>query len=114
MARKKDNSVHFDRESRSFVNISPEIRSDLDKSFPEVDIEAELTKMKYWLLSDKGAKRKGEIIFITRWLSNAPVSMKQLPPKEHKETSIRPILNDYLKELWTGREFLLDLNKSAI
>lgn len=96
------------------MNLNEEVLALLRDSYKGVDIDSELKKMVLWLLSPKGKTRKGEIGFIMNWLSNAPVTKKQQDVPTSDDTagtsSLRPYLDDYLKELWNGREHLLLLN----
>lgn len=114
MAKDKCSSVYFDRVKRQFVNLTEDDLVLLRGAYVGVDIDSELKKMVLWLLSPKGKTRKGEIGFIMNWLSNAPVTKKQqdvLTSDDNAGTSsLRPFLNEYLKELWNGREHLLLLN----
>jgi hypothetical protein len=114
VAKDKCSSVHFDRVKRQFVNLKEDDLVLLRESYVGVDIDAELKKMSLWLLSPKGKLRKGEMSFIMNWLSNAPVTKKQQDVPTSDDTagtlSLRPYLDDYLKELWNGREHILQLN----
>jgi hypothetical protein len=85
----------------------------LRESYKGIDVANELNKMKFWLLSPKGASRKGSINFIINWLNNALDSKPAQSVQNYEETpsSLRPYLDEYLKELWKGREHILEMNK---
>jgi hypothetical protein len=106
MAKGKKNLVHFDRQNNCFVGIDPACMEELRKQYPEKDVHMELIKMKNWLLTPKGKDLVGSINFIRNWLSK---TFENKPAIEY-DTPLRPLLNDYLKDLWKGREHILELN----
>lgn len=64
-------SVYFDRKTSEFKNITPEYKQLLKVTFPNVDIDFELAKMKMHLLESKNIKKVGTNGFISHWLTNA-------------------------------------------
>lgn len=111
VAKDKSTSVYFDREKLLFVNLEDAYLKQLKETYKGVDVDSELKKMGLWLLSSKGNKRKGNIGFIINWLNNASPSTTQAPQEPiEQDTPLRPYLNEYLKELWKGREHILELN----
>lgn len=111
MAKDKSTSVYFDREKLQFVNLEDACLKQLKETYQGVNVDSELKKMGLWLASPKGNKRKGNIGFIINWLNNAsPSTTQALQEPLEQESSLRPYLNEYLKELWKGREHILELN----
>jgi len=114
VARKREPSVFFDREKHCFVGLDAEKLKHLKQAYERIDVDSELNKMGLWLSSPRGSKRKGNGGFIMNWLNNCTPAEPKPIPREETETPMRPLLNQYLKELWKGREHLLELNKRAI
>lgn len=106
-------SVFFDREKRAFVGLDADSKKQLTDTYKGVDVDAELSKMGLWLLSQKGAKRKGNLGFIINWLNNAspkaPSIVEQLNMLEI-DTPLGQLYLDYRKGLWKGREHILEFN----
>lgn len=116
MAKDKRTSVYFDREKLAFINLEDAHIKHLQEIYKSVNVESELKKMGLWLLSSKGSKRKGNIGFILNWLNNAspdskvPTTTQQLNLYEY-DSPLRPLIHEYLKELWKDREHILEFNK---
>jgi hypothetical protein len=113
MAKDKRSSVYFDRSTLEFVGIDQERLSQLKKSFPGLNIEQELGKMKVWL-TFKGITRTGNMAFILNWLgkassNSAPVN-NQGTTSTALDTPLANLLRDYLKDLWKDREHILEFN----
>ena len=94
------------------MNLSDAYIQHLKETYPGIDVDSELKKMGLWLLSSKGTKRKGNIGFIMNWLNNATPSTPTVAHQETVEldTPLRPWINEYLKDLWKGREHILEMN----
>lgn len=108
-------SIYFDREKQVFVGLDGIHLQKLKETYQHVDVDTELNKMTLWLLSPKGKKRKGNIGFILNWLNNATPCFKP-SMNDHldlleTESPLRLLINDYLRELWKGREHILEINK---
>ncbi len=101
-------SVYFDREKLQFVGLKEAEMKQLKDTFQGVDVDFELKKMGLWLMSPKGKTRRGTMEFIVNWLKNSSPSKADVT--EH-ESPLRPLLNDYLKDVWKGREHILEFNK---
>lgn len=114
MAKDKRTSVYFDRDKLVFVGLEDAHLKQLRETYKGIDIDSELKKMGLWLISSKGTKRKGNIGFILNWLNNAspsePTTTQQLDFLEY-DSPLRPLLLDYLKDLWKGKEHILEFNK---
>lgn len=116
MAKENDTSVYFDRERLCFVGLEDAHIKHLKDIYKGIDVDLELKKMCFWLDSSKGKKRKGHIGFIINWLNNAsppntaPTTNQQLDFMEY-DSPLRPLLLDYLQELWKGKEHILEFNK---
>lgn len=113
MTKENCTSIHFDREKLEFVGLTEKKLNSLKKSYKNVDIDGELSRMKVWLCSARGIKRKGNQQFITRWLQKA--SLESQNSSTHNEAYMIPaplngLIYDYLKVLWKNREDLLNLN----
>lgn len=117
MVKEDHTSVYFDREKLSFVGLKESNLKQLKETFNTIDIDAELKKMALWLQTSKGKKRKGNIGFILNWLNNAspphkcPTIADPIDPVEY-DLNMRPLLLDYLQDLWKGREHILEFNKA--
>lgn len=109
MDKNKCTSVYFDRKNLCFCGLEDACMEQLIETYRGVDVGAELKKMSLWLMSPKGARRKGNIGFILNWLNNAAPRHKLNENTEH--TSLRPYIKEYLQELWKGREHILRFNK---
>jgi hypothetical protein len=111
----KRTSVYFDREKLQFIGLEEAHMKQLKDAYKGVDVDIELKKMGLWLISPRGKKRKGNIGFIINWLNNAspsqaPTNNEQLDLYE-QNSPLRPLLDAYLKEVWKGREHILEFNK---
>ena len=102
---KHDKAVYFDRKAREFIGIDA-IKPELQRAYKGIDVEAELAKMKIWLLSPRGKNRKGTIGFIANWLNNASTSTVFKEPVE-VDSALIDLLEDYRKGLWKNCEHLL-------
>jgi len=98
--------MHFDREKGEFIGLDDKIRAQLNKSYPDKDIDGELKKMAVWLQSPRGKKHKGALSFVTKWLDNANVNRMYI-----KETPAPPKMNNYLEKLWKNCSHLLEFNQ---
>lgn len=108
-------SIYFDREKQKFVGLEGINLQKLKETYQHVDVDTELKKMSLWLTSPKGLRRKGTIDFILNWLNNAAPCFKP-SMNDHldlleSESPLRLLINDYLRELWKGREHILEINK---
>lgn len=112
MAKDKHISIYFNRKQLQFVGLEDANIKQLKEAYPGVDIDCELKKMGLWLMSPKGSKRKGNIGFVINWLNNASHGSAKIEIEE--ETPLRPFLSVYLKELWKGKEHILELNKRSV
>jgi len=106
-------SVYFCRKSMEFIHLDDVMLKFLKDQFPKVDVDLELRRMKMWLLSERGQRSKGTMLFISKWLRNAleNVYSRRLP--EDEETSSNPLtdfINKYLENLWSERQYLTTLN----
>lgn len=115
MAKEKRTSVYFDRDKRTFIGLEDAHIQQLKETYKGIDVQSELKKMGLWLISEKGNKRKGNIGFILNWLNNAspstaPSINEQFDLME-QDTPLRPLIQEYLKDLWKGREHILEFNK---
>lgn len=110
MAKEKHTAVYFDREKSQFVGLDAACMKQLKEAYPNVNVAAEVIKMISWLNSPKGKDRKGTIEFIIKWLNNnSPRPSKTLEIEQ--DTPLRPHIEAYLKDLWKGKEHLLEMNK---
>lgn len=106
-------SVYFCRKSMEFMHLDDVLLKFLKDQFPKVDVDLELRRMKMWLLSERGQRSKGTMLFISKWLRNAleNVYSKRLP--EDEETSSNPLdtyIKRYLEQLWNERQYLTTIN----
>lgn len=104
-----DNSVYFDRESLQFIGLDDSIKLNLKEAYKNIDVEAELAKMRIWLISPKGKGRKGSIAFIMNWLNNASASAV-LPEPAEIAHPLSDLLQEYRQGLWKNCEHLLEIN----
>ncbi len=116
VAKDKSTSVYFDRERLQFVGLEAAELKRLRETYKGVDVDSELKKMSLWLTSPKGKKRKGNIGFILNWLNKASPSIASPTISEELDlyefdSPLRPLLLDYLKDLWKGKEHILEFNK---
>ncbi len=113
MAKDKNASVYFDRESNKFYGLDSQIIKQLEESYDGIDINNELKKMGLWLLSEKGKRRKGNIGFIINWLNNAtpmpPTNSEQLDLIQ-SNSPVGHLFREYLVDLWKNREHILEFN----
>lgn len=98
-------SVFFDRTAAEFCGITDLIKLRLCEAYPGVSIDKELSRMKLWLMSDKGSKRKGTLNFIMSWLSKSKVT-----PQEVMSTP-NQMMQQHLDELWKNQAYVLAVNK---
>jgi hypothetical protein len=101
-------SVYFDRSTSQFLG-TKEAFKQLYDSYKNIDVVAELNKMVLWLNSSKGLRRKGDIRFIMNWLNNATPSAP-VERTDPIDTTLEPIMQDYRKDLWQGKEHILEFN----
>lgn len=111
MAKDKPTSILFDRRKHQFSGLDDQKLAEIKQAFPGVDVNSELRKMILWLMSPNGLKRKGDINFVLSWLSR--VIPKVMPAEDNPEvrTALDPYFDEYLDELWKGREHILALNR---
>lgn len=109
VAKEKHTSVYFDREKLQFMGLDDACMKQMKEAYPGVNIASEIKKMQLWLTSPKGRDRKGTISFIMNWLGNCPASSSA--PEIEQDTPLRPLLDTYLRDLWKGKEHLLEMNK---
>jgi hypothetical protein len=74
-------------------------------AYKNVDLDAELARMSLWLLSAKGLTRKGNINFITNWLSKS----KQIP-MSIESAALDDFFITYLQDLWKDLGHILEFN----
>jgi len=66
---RKANKTFYDRKKKDFVNLDV---AELKRLWKNVDIDAELAKLKHWLETDtKGKRRSGVMRTIKTWMDNA-------------------------------------------
>lgn len=82
----------------------------LKDTYTRIDVDFELKKMALWLQTSKGKARKGCSAFIINWLNNSIPTLPEKKTEKTEETPLRPTVNEYLRELWKGREHILELN----
>lgn len=122
MAKGKRTSIYFDRETKTFIGLTEEIKEQLRLQYSTIDCDHEFDKFAHWLdTSSKGKKRVGDIKGFHNWLKDQYGACKKLPEPYNgitkdvspltDESPLRPYINAYLRELWKGREFLLEINK---
>lgn len=80
-------SIEFDYEQNSFVNIEDPDIADWQTLYPGVDVKRELAKMRQWLLDPANPARDGNRTFITNWLEKAYKDAKKAPKKMDLPTS---------------------------
>lgn len=115
VAKDKRTSVYFDRVTLQFIGLESAVIKQLKETYKGIDVDSELKKMSLWLTSSKGKKRKGNIGFILNWLNNAspseaPTVSEQLDMLD-QDTPLRPLLQEYLQDLWKDREHILEFNR---
>lgn len=119
MARGRSTSVYFDRGTKEFSGISSAMMEEFGKAYPDADVPTELQRMKLWLMSPKGQKRKGNLAFVMKWLGNAhgkaPDRPMHVQSTDH-ETPLRPFLDEYLEEMWQANNShtILALNRRTM
>lgn len=92
------------------MGIDDAVKKQLSDTYKGVDVNSELVRMKLWLSSEKGKKRRGNIAFIMNWLNNATPSSVAESTCEILDDSLRPIFHEYLQDLWKNREHILEIN----
>ncbi len=114
VAKDKRTSVYFDREKLTFVGLDKAQIKQLKDTYKGIDVDSELKKMGLWLTSSKGNKRKGNIGFILNWLNNASpettAKINQQLDLYEVDSPLRPLLQEYLQDLWKDREHILEFN----
>ncbi len=68
--------ITYDKNTNSFVWQSPEVEAATiklwEKAYPSVDIEAEMTKMRVWIISNpRKAQKKNWMRFCSAWISRS-------------------------------------------
>lgn len=102
-------SVYFDRSTSQFLG-NKESFKQLQETYKDIDVTCELNKMALWLNSSRGLKRKGDIRFIMNWLNNATPSAPIIERTDPVDSNLEPIMQDYRKDLWQGKEHILEFN----
>jgi hypothetical protein len=113
VAKGKRTSVYFDRKTREFVGLDDETLTTLKNLYPKVNVDVEIFRMRVWLDGPKGVRRKGDLSFITNWLSRACNSSPIQPIEIEQDSSLKPFFDDYMKDLWEKSNAypILALNK---
>ncbi len=122
MAKGKRTSIYFDRERECFVGLTEEFIAPFKAQRPTVDYPYQIRKMTEWMITTtKGKRTVGTAKFVRDWFNRAlpsPYLEKQLAEEKAQQQSeaatdnpLRPYFEEYLRELWKGREFLLEINK---
>lgn len=111
LAKEKCISVYFDREKIQFIGLEGELLKRLKRAYPGIDVDSELNKMMLWLTSPRGTARKGTMAFIMGWLNRLNPAPILAENNSGSDTPLRDELDSYLKDLWKGREHLLEMNK---
>lgn len=99
--------VAFDRKTFEFTGLDDKILEQLKRTYPHIYVEQELEKMKLWLLSAKGSRRRGNLQFISRWLGRAEPSS---PVALNNDQSVLRAVEEELASLHRDREWLHELN----
>ncbi len=63
--------IFFDAAAQQFVGITDQLLKLWQSTYPQLDINHELAKMRLWLVDPSKPKRKGNQSFIQNWLSRA-------------------------------------------
>lgn len=96
--RSCSSSIYFSHEDQRFIGITDEVKSDLMKTFPNVDIDQQIKEMILWLKDHP--ERIGNKAFITKWLRQHFLNLKDQnktppiappPPKNDKPLDINDI-----------------------
>lgn len=113
MSKDKRTSIYFDRKKLQFVNLEESYIKNLQETYKGVDVRFELKKMGIWLMSPKGKNRRGNGGFILNWLNNATPSQAPAISEQidQSDSPLRPLLDEYIEELWKGREHILEFNR---
>lgn len=109
VAKEKRTAVYFDRVACQFVGLSDARIKQLEEAYPGIDVGLQLKRMGIWLTGPKGLKREGSINFIMNWLNMSTPTAPTIQNTD--DTPLRPEINSYLKDLWQGKEHLLEMNK---
>lgn len=70
-------NINFNYKKGKFDGISKEYLKELEKTYPGIDVDAEITKMINWLLDNPKKKRQGKRSFINNWLKRANENVKE-------------------------------------
>lgn len=84
---KKRGEVHFNLHEEEWVNMRPEYIDVLKESFPALDIDQQLKKMKGWLISNpaKAKSKRDWKKFIYNWLSSEKPGRQTYQNRQEKE-----------------------------
>ena len=68
--------ITYDKNTNSFIWQSPEVEAATiklwEKAYPSVDIEAEMSKMRVWIISNpRKAQKKNWMRFCSAWISRS-------------------------------------------
>ena len=77
-------SVKFNYETGKWNNITDEYRAEMERRFPDIDLDKEFGRMKDWLIDNANRPKENFLLFITDWLDNS-----QKTPKISMEESLR-------------------------
>ena len=91
--------VYFDRKRLDFIGLEGSLLDELKKTYAHADVDAEIAKMKAWLLSERGVKHKGTLPFVTRWLANAKRYSKA-QEFSYNAPTLEAYMAKYLGDLW--------------
>ena len=117
MAKEDRILISYDRLKRQFVGITPELLTELENTFPTVNVVQEIKKMALWLMTPKGAKRKGNLKFILSWLTRSIPEAPTICQPVNFEDSDSPLpllVKTYLDELWQGKDNLFHFNSKRM
>ena len=103
-----NHTIHFNRTSSKFDGITEDVAKQLQVQYPGVDLTTEFKRMTLWLLS-KGKSHKGTLSFITNWLGKARPT-QTVEAVESEVPHLTEAFKNYLEDLWTYRENLLNFN----
>lgn len=111
MTKKRRELIRFDRKTKSFIGLSEDIINDLSVAFDTVHVPHEIKRMSLWLM--KNTNRQGTYQFIVNWLSrseNYQLLQSVRPNAPKINNGLTEYYQQYLSELWKGREHILKLN----
>jgi hypothetical protein len=113
MTDKKNDPLALDTAKKRIIGLTDAQISYLKEIYSNVDVDQEIKKMAFWLMIPENLQKNVGIGFMLNWLNNAtnkPIKQKAFLDLLQADTPLRPVLMDYLKELWKGKEKLLEFN----